>query len=227
MLDSTTVTMYERPSGLTYEDSEFNATRFRDMLLIPALLKSKKVEVDLNTCEIGFASGFLEEVFGGLIRRDFTESELRGRLTIIHDRKIWPERCWRYIRQAQAAKDLIKYEDKVSDTPTKLRSIEWEQNAIQACELIRKCRYHDPKRKDIVQGLCNGNYMRILKEEGSRTYVTNRAHLLYQHLCRVIDCEPEYDLSYFEKMYDFVTYKNPNNEPRYFSMSCTRTELVK
>lgn len=58
------------PGGRLREDGPYSGEEFRDDILIPALEAhpDETVEVDLDgTC--GYAASFLEEVFGGLIRR--------------------------------------------------------------------------------------------------------------------------------------------------------------
>jgi hypothetical protein len=59
------------PAGRYRADGPFNAERFRDEFLLPALdaalQKGDKVVVKLDGV-IGYSSSFLEEVFGGVVR---------------------------------------------------------------------------------------------------------------------------------------------------------------
>ena len=68
------------PAGRYKKDGPNSGERFRDDILIPALLTGEKVEVVLDGSE-GYGSSFLDEAFGGLARnteftREFIESNL-------------------------------------------------------------------------------------------------------------------------------------------------------
>jgi hypothetical protein len=73
------------PAGRYLTDGDYTGERFRDDFLIPALKKASKdcpVVVDINDVE-GYGSSFLEEAFGGLIRKhSFTEEDLKNKLKI-------------------------------------------------------------------------------------------------------------------------------------------------
>lgn len=60
------------PAGRTSADGPFNAERFRDSVLLPALQKAvanhDKVVVLLDDA-YSYSSSFLEEVFGGIVRK--------------------------------------------------------------------------------------------------------------------------------------------------------------
>jgi hypothetical protein len=75
------------PAGRYRDDGPFNATTFRDDLLVPALQKAiatgTKVDVILDGV-IGYSSSFLEEVFGGLARvTNIPDSQLNSSLNIV------------------------------------------------------------------------------------------------------------------------------------------------
>ena len=72
--------------GLRYESltAGCSGEKFRDELLIPAFDKAKKVRVVLDGIEGVYGSGFLEEVFGGLIRK--IGLAWNGRLIIISNK---------------------------------------------------------------------------------------------------------------------------------------------
>ena len=65
------------PAGRTPADGPFNGERFRDNILLPALQqaaeKNDKVVVDLDDA-YSYSSSFLEEVFGGLVRKHVFEA---------------------------------------------------------------------------------------------------------------------------------------------------------
>lgn len=89
------------PAGRYLSDGPFPGEKFRDEVLWPALNEGKTVTVDLDGAE-GYGSSFLEEVFGGLIRKGLTESTLRTKLRIQSSRRSYEERIWNYIHKAAA-----------------------------------------------------------------------------------------------------------------------------
>ncbi|HEY5910059.1 MAG TPA: STAS-like domain-containing protein [Verrucomicrobiae bacterium] len=95
------------PLGRYLEDSEFNGTRFREEFLKPALEKEGEVEVDIDGVE-GYGSSFLDEAFGGLVRKGyFKAAELHRKLVIRNadpDLALYRDLIWKYIRQAEARK---------------------------------------------------------------------------------------------------------------------------
>ena len=81
----------KRPFGRYRADGEErSAEAFRDTLLIPAILRHEHVTVDLSGTNY-YGSSFLEETFGGLVRKiraradlNFTQDDLNKRLKIVH-----------------------------------------------------------------------------------------------------------------------------------------------
>lgn len=70
------------PAGRYREDGPFSGERFRDDLLIPALEEHEKVSVNLDGT-MGYGSSFLEEVFGGLLRKPaFAAQDLNARIEL-------------------------------------------------------------------------------------------------------------------------------------------------
>ena len=70
------------PAGRYRSDGPFSGERFRDDVLIPALRRDQTVEVWLDGVE-GFGSSFLEEAFGGLVRKgEFPYDDLIQQLSI-------------------------------------------------------------------------------------------------------------------------------------------------
>ena len=89
------------PAGRFETDGPFSGEAFREKLLRPALATSERVEVDLNGA-LGFGSSFLEEAFGGLVRKcGLTAAELHRRLTIKSNLRTYVERVWRYVDEAK------------------------------------------------------------------------------------------------------------------------------
>lgn len=69
----------ETPGARFINDGPFSAEEFRDKILIKKLNKcielGIKLEIDLDG-GYGYNSGFLEETFGGLIRKGYTKDNL-------------------------------------------------------------------------------------------------------------------------------------------------------
>ena len=96
------------PSGRDDADGPFNGTKFRKEVLLPklqeALAKQAKLIVELDGV-LSFGSSFLEEAFGGLIRREgVLKRDLPGCLEIVpgwEGNKRYSEAIARYIKEAK------------------------------------------------------------------------------------------------------------------------------
>lgn len=89
------------PAGRYRSDGPFPGERFRDDVLVPELEKPDNVvTVDLDGTA-GFGSSFLEEAFGGLVRKGFSPTVLRQRLRIKSGRPSYLTRVWSYIERAK------------------------------------------------------------------------------------------------------------------------------
>jgi len=90
------------PFGRTPADGENSAERFRDEFLLPKLRKGEFVIVNLDGVLGGLSSSFLEEVFGGLVRkRGFVPAQLEQTLKITcNEIPSLVDRCWSYIKEA-------------------------------------------------------------------------------------------------------------------------------
>lgn len=73
------------PAGRFLTDGNWTGQKFREEILVPALKKADKahpVIVDINDVE-GYGSSFLEEAFGGLVRKEgYTKEKLDDILKI-------------------------------------------------------------------------------------------------------------------------------------------------
>lgn len=94
----------DTPLGRIPEDGEFNGTRFREEFLRPALETGAGVIVNIDGVE-GYGSSFLDEAFGGLVRRGyFTEAQLKEKLVIEcrdPDLEMYRDSIWKYVREAK------------------------------------------------------------------------------------------------------------------------------
>jgi len=90
------------PFGRTPADGENSAERFRDEFLLPKLRQGATVVVNLDGVLGGLSSSFLEEVFGGLVRKHgFAPSELKKVLKITcSEIPSLVDRCWSYVNEA-------------------------------------------------------------------------------------------------------------------------------
>lgn len=101
---------YSRYPGPRFaEDGPNSGEEFRERLLVPALEKAEregeKVIVDLDGAR-GYTASFLEEAFGGLIRKGFTRERLARVLEIqAKDKRViyWRDRIKQYLEHAEAA----------------------------------------------------------------------------------------------------------------------------
>ena len=81
---------YSRCPGARYEsEGEFSGEKFREELLLPRLKEAIEKKVMLEVVldgSAGYSTAFIEEAFGGLIRKDgMTMKEIEGHLYVISD----------------------------------------------------------------------------------------------------------------------------------------------
>lgn len=67
------------PAGRFISDGPNSGERFREQFLVPALSGGTAVVLEMDGTR-GYGSSFLEEAFGGLVRRGFAAAELAKRL---------------------------------------------------------------------------------------------------------------------------------------------------
>jgi hypothetical protein len=98
----------DTPAGRFCTDGSYSGERFREEFLYPALIKYDHVEVNLDGT-LGLGSSFLEEAFGGLIReKNMDISDVEKKLTIISSRKLYENRIFQYITDAQQVRSRKK-----------------------------------------------------------------------------------------------------------------------
>lgn len=100
---SVTKQFSEYPAGRYRKDGSFSGEVFRDDLLAPYLVRHEVVEIDLDGA-MGYGSSFLEEAFGGLVRKHkLSPSFLRKKLKIkSDDEPSLIDEIWIYINDANA-----------------------------------------------------------------------------------------------------------------------------
>ena len=93
----------DTPYGRYVTDGDYSGERFREEFLKPALA-SEEVTVDIDDVE-GYGSSFLDEAFGGLVRKKyFTSQDLQKKLTIKNsdpELELYRDLIWKYIKDAK------------------------------------------------------------------------------------------------------------------------------
>ena len=108
------------PVGRTRSDGRHSGEAFRDDYLVPAL-KAGAVTVAMDGAK-GYGSSFLEETFGGLVRRcGFEANQLGKRLVIKTEDALLSAEIWGYVKEAdelKAAANVRKNAGSASRDPT-------------------------------------------------------------------------------------------------------------
>ena len=94
------------PFGRFVTDSPYSAEKFRRDFLVPALrTDEQEVVVDFDGIALGIGSSFLEEAFGGLVRKEgLAKNGLKRRLVIKSDMPFYKEQIERFIDNAEPEK---------------------------------------------------------------------------------------------------------------------------
>jgi len=94
------------PAGRYLSDGPYSGEKFRQMLL-PLLRNQDEIIVELDGTA-GYPSSFLEEAFGGLVRKEhFRADDLRRKLRIVardHGYQSYVGAIWRHIETADAGR---------------------------------------------------------------------------------------------------------------------------
>ena len=95
----------DTPLGRYPSDSDYSGERFRNEILLPALNDSDRVSVEIGDVE-GYGSSFLEEAFGGLVRKCHMTAEVLKNKLLIECKNpgysIYERLIWKYIKEAKA-----------------------------------------------------------------------------------------------------------------------------
>jgi len=72
------------PAGRRKIDGDFSAEYFRDDFLLPAFLNKDISKIILKMDDVaGYSSSFLEETFGGLVRKNLKKSEIESKIDFV------------------------------------------------------------------------------------------------------------------------------------------------
>lgn len=97
MLDYT-----DMPLGRNSKDGPKNGEHYRETVVVPALRASKVIEIDFDGV-LGTAPSFLEELFGGLVRKGhISADELRKRVRVKYRYESVKQNIKKYIDEAEA-----------------------------------------------------------------------------------------------------------------------------
>lgn len=92
------------PGPRLKEDGNYSGEEFRDEYLLPKYLEAVKNKVCLHVIlegTKGYASSFLEEAFGGLVRKGYKKREIRKHLKVHSPDRSWYEQeVYDYIDKA-------------------------------------------------------------------------------------------------------------------------------
>lgn len=92
----------DTPGGRYISEGEFSGELFRDKILYPKLKEANgdKLIVDFDGC-YGFGTSFLEEAFGGLVRKYNIKGLLNNLIMISNEDESIPKLIMKYIRDAE------------------------------------------------------------------------------------------------------------------------------
>jgi nitrogen regulatory protein PII len=98
----------EVPWGRYYSDGKYSGQRFREEFLKTNLEQFDQVAVNIDDVE-GYGSSFLDEAFGGLVRKGYyNKDSLSKKLKIkCNDPyfKMYADLIWKYINEAKFGSD--------------------------------------------------------------------------------------------------------------------------
>ncbi len=88
------------PGGRYKEDGPYTGEHFREKFL-QSFSENQSVVIQLDSTA-GYGSSFLEEAFGGLVRKErFTKEDLRQKLTFVTEDSSLNDEIWEYINDAE------------------------------------------------------------------------------------------------------------------------------
>ena len=90
----------ENPGGRYIEEGDFSGELFRDTVLYPkykqALEKGETLTIDFDGC-FGFGTSFLEEAFGGMVRKYQVKNQLNHIIIISTEDETIPDLIRKYV----------------------------------------------------------------------------------------------------------------------------------
>lgn len=92
------------PFGRYQTDSPYSAERFRDEILLPTFRENPNeiIVIDFTGVSLGLGSSFLEEAFGGLVRKGLDPSVINQQLKVISKLPIYEQQIRKFINSAES-----------------------------------------------------------------------------------------------------------------------------
>ncbi len=87
-----------RPGGRTKKDGPYSGEEFLEQFLVPAMDQGIPFVVDLNGTK-GYGSSFLDEAFGGLVRKDYDVADIKRLMEVVAADKSLRDEIWLYINE--------------------------------------------------------------------------------------------------------------------------------
>ena len=95
----------ETPGGRLISEGDFSGEKFRDDLLLAKYEEAEKsntiLEVDFDDC-YGVGTSFLEEAFGGLVRKYHKHGILKRLKIVAMEDETIPENVKKYVEEAES-----------------------------------------------------------------------------------------------------------------------------
>ena len=88
------------PGGRTEQDGPFSGKEFREKFLMPIFKTDEAVEIDFDGTR-GYGSSFLEEAFGGLIRKGIKKERIQKQINLKSSKTSIILEVERYIKNAK------------------------------------------------------------------------------------------------------------------------------
>jgi STAS-like domain of unknown function (DUF4325) len=87
------------PAGRFASDGPYSGEAFRRKFLEPNLEKSEEIVIEMDGAR-GYGSSFLEEAFGGLVRKGFSKDLIKSRISFKASNLSLKQEILEYIEQA-------------------------------------------------------------------------------------------------------------------------------
>lgn len=88
------------PFGRYKSDSQYSAEEFREKLLLPKIQSGDFLTVDFTKISLGVGSSFLEEAFGGLVRKGIDGRYLKEHIKVVDRMGLYDEQVRIFIEAA-------------------------------------------------------------------------------------------------------------------------------
>lgn len=87
------------PGGRYPSDGEHSGQEFRDNFILPHMAKGESIQIELDGTR-GYGSSFLEEAFGGLVRKGYSPKTIFQQIDFVTTRQGLKDEITSYIHNA-------------------------------------------------------------------------------------------------------------------------------